>query len=349
MSDSTVRVPKRELEQFVKNVFLGVGLDEEQSDIVARHLVLANLRGVDSHGVSRVDIYAKRLDLGIVSKKTKGDIIKESSSSMLMDGQGGLGIVLATEAIQIAVEKAKETGLAVVGVRGSGHCGMLADYTMYAAQHGCISIATTNAPPSMAPWGGKVGYLGTNPLSYGIPAGNERDIIFDMATSVVARGKITIALRNNQSIPFGWAISKEGNPTNNPAEALEGLVLPVGGPKGYGIAFLVEVLSGLFTGAAFGPYINSLYKDLDKKQNVGQFFFVMRADLFEDMDEFIGRMDQMIAEIRSLPLAEGFEKIYLPGEIELERTVERESFGIPLSHKLMNELEAVGKRYGVCF
>ncbi|WP_167577613.1 Ldh family oxidoreductase [Ammoniphilus sp. YIM 78166] len=344
---TTLRVEKEKLEQYVMEVFQAAGLSEEHSSIVAKHLVLANLRGIDSHGVSRVEIYTKRLDLGVTEKKSKVNVVKESPASMLIDGGNGLGIVLATKGMEIAVKKAKETGIAVVGIKDSSHCGMLADYTMYAAKHDCIALATTNAPSSMAPWGGKVGYFGTNPFSYGIPAGIEHDIIFDMATSVVARGKITLARKNNQSIPLGWAITKEGRPTTDPFEAADGLVLPVGGPKGYGLAFLMEVLSGLLTGAAFGPYIASLYKDLDRSQNVGQFFLVMRADLFEELEQFKERMDQMIREIRNIPLAEGFEKIYLPGEIELETTVERQTSGIPLSVNILNELEAVGRRYGV--
>ncbi|TVY07947.1 Ldh family oxidoreductase [Paenibacillus cremeus] len=342
-----IRIAKETLEQYVCDIFQAAGLDKEQSSIISRHLVLANLRGVDSHGINRVDIYTKRLDLGIEGP-TVVKAQKESASSMLIDGSGGLGIILATKGIEIAVNKAKETGLAVVGIKNSSHCGMLADYTHYAAQNDCIAIATTNAPSSMAPWGGKKGYFGTNPFSYGIPAGEEQDIIFDMATSVVARGKITLARKNNQQIPLGWAITKEGKSTTDPNEALDGgLVLPVGGPKGYGLAFLVDVVSGLLTGAAFGPHIGSLYNDLDRNQNVGQFFFVMRADLFEPLQEFKSRVDQMIREIRQIPLAEGFERIYLPGELEFAQAAERERRGIPFTEKVVQELENVGRRYGL--
>lgn len=342
-----ITVKKEDLEKCVLEIFQAAGLDEEQAGIVARHLVLANLRGIDSHGVSRVDIYTKRLDLGIMKKKTEINVVKETSSSMLLDGGSGVGIVLATKGIQIAVEKAKTTGIAIVGINNSSHCGMLADYTTYAAQNDCIALAVTNAPSSMAPWGGREGYFGTNPLSYGVPAGKEIDIVFDMATSVVARGKITLARKNNQEIPIGWAISKEGYPTTDPIEAGEGLVLPVGGPKGYGLAFFVEVLSGLLTGAAFGPYISSLYKDLNKSQNVGQFFLVMRADLFEELASFKDRMDQMIREIRNIPLAHGYDRIYLPGEIEYERSKKLAVEGMPLSKNVLDELASVVERYGL--
>ncbi|WP_164553236.1 Ldh family oxidoreductase [Brevibacillus marinus] len=347
MDQIVVRVDKQDLEQFVTQVFLGVGLDEQQSAIIARHLVLANLRGVDSHGVGRVEIYTRRLESGLVNKRFEAKVERESPASVLLDGANGSGIVLATKGIERAVDKAKQAGLAVVGIKNSNHCGMLADYTMYAARQDCIALAFTNAPANMAPWGGRERFFGTNPFSYAVPAGDEPDVVFDMATSVVSRGKIIIAEKNRQRIPLGWAISKEGKPTTDPSEALAGLVLPVGEHKGYGIALLVETLSALFTGAAFGPHIGDLYQDFSRPQNVGQCFLVMRADLFMSLQEFKSRMDQMIRQIREIPLMEGVERIYLPGEIELEKTKEREANGIPLSLEIVDELVRVGKRYGV--
>lgn len=342
-----ISVKKNQLEKNVSKIFQAAGVEEKEATIIANHLVLANLRGVDSHGVSRTNIYIKRIDLGIMKKKTELNIVKETPSNALIDGDSGIGIVLATEGIKIAVDKAKANGIGIVAIKNSSHCGMLADYTNYAAQHDCIALATTNAPSSMAPWGGKEGYFGTNPLSYGVPTGIESNIVFDMASSVVAKGKITLAEKNNHKIPIGWAISKEGQPTDDPSEAKEGLVLPVGGPKGYGIAFLVEVLSGILSGAAFGPHISSLYNDLDKTQNVGQFFFVMRADLFEELSTFKERMDQMIEEIRNVSLAEGHDRIYLPGEIEYERAKKLSVEGIPLSNNVLQELQAIASRYDI--
>jgi LDH2 family malate/lactate/ureidoglycolate dehydrogenase len=347
LSDRIVKVQKDELQDFVSQIFSSTGLQEEQSVTIARHLVLANLRGVDSHGVSRVAIYTERLDKGLTNKNCDMNTTRESASFALLDAQNCSGIVAATKGIQLAVQKAKETGIGVVGINHSNHCGMLADYTAYAAENDCIAIATTNAPANMAPWGGKERFFGTNPLSYGIPTGEEVDIIFDMATSVVARGKIINAQKNGQSIPIGWAISKEGKPTTDPKEALEGLVLPVGGQKGYGIAMFVDILSGLFTGALYGPHINDLYRNFEQNQNVGQFFMVMRADLFQPLQQFKDRMDQMIREIRQVPLVEGVDKIYLPGEIEREIMADRTQNGIPLSIQVLNEMVEVAKSYNM--
>lgn len=348
LSNGGIKFYKKELlESMVSRIFIKSGLDQWQSNTISRHLVLANLRGVDSHGVSRVPIYVKRIESGLTNKSLELTIERETSCTALVDAKNASGIPVATKGIQLAVEKAKEHGIGLVGIKNSNHCGMLADYTQYAASQDCIALATANAPANMAPWGGKERFFGTNPFSYGISAGEELDIIFDMATSVVARGKIINAYRNNQQIPIGWAISKDGKPTTDAGEALEGLVLPVGGPKGYGIALLVEVLSGLFTGASFGPQIGDLYKDFDRYQNVGQFFFVTRADLFQPLQEYKERMDQMIREIRQVPIIDGVDQIYLPGEIEQKTKSEREVKGIPLSNEIFDDLMMVAEKYKV--
>lgn len=347
MVDAGFSIGREGLEEYVKSIFLSAGLDTESSELIARHLVLANLRGVDSHGVSRVDIYTRRLAAGLVEKENRSRIVREADAFALIDGGNSSGIVVASQGIRLAIGKAKTTGISIVGIRNSNHCGMLADYTMQAAKEGCIALAVTNAPPSMAPWGGRGRFFGTNPFSYAMPAGEENDIVFDMATSLVAKGKIIIAQKNGQDIPLGWAISKEGKPTTNPTEALEGLVLPVGGPKGYGITFMVEALSSLFTGAAFGPYIGDLYNNFSQPQDIGQCFIVMRADLFQELQQFKQRMDQMIQEIRAVPLMEGVERIYLPGELEELTMARRIEKGIPLSAEIVAELKRVAERYEV--
>ncbi|MDM5340451.1 Ldh family oxidoreductase [Fictibacillus enclensis] len=341
------RVQCQELTNLIREIFLKAGLDEEQATLISSHLVKANLRGVDSHGVSRVGIYTKRLEQGLVNKEFKPVHLKETPVSLLIDAGNCSGIPVAHYGMNAAVKKAKTVGIGVVGIQNSNHCGMLADYTRIAVDEDCIAISTTNAPSTMPPWGAKERFFGTNPISYGIPAGREENIIFDMATSKVAKGKIILAEKRNQQIPLGWALSSDGAPTVDPAEALKGVVLPVGEHKGYGIAFLVECLSSLFTGAAYGPYIGDLYTNFNDKQNVGQFFLVMRADLFQELGLFKQRVDQMIQEIRRLPLMEGVEKIYLPGEIERDNEVERREKGIPLGSETVEELVALAKRYKV--
>ncbi|WP_243296699.1 Ldh family oxidoreductase [Bacillus litorisediminis] len=344
---TTIRMEKDRLTEWIIEIFTAAGMDGEQAKTIAEHLVLANLRGVDSHGVSKVDIYTKRLEKGIVNKDFQYNRLKETPVSVLIDGCNSMGIPLATMGIQLAVEKAKQSDVGIVGIKRSNHAGMLAAYTSYAADQDCIALATTNAPSSMAPWGGREIFFGTNPISYGIPAGDQFNIIFDMATTVVAKGKIVLAQQENKKIPLGWAITKDGRETTDPNEALEGLILPSGGPKGYGIAFLVEILSGLFTGAAYGPYIGSLFEDFENEQNVGQFFFVMRADLFEDLSQFKQRMDRIIEEIRQVKKMDGVERIYLPGEIQLELEQTRKAEGIPLTSEVIDNLLSISQKYGV--
>ncbi|AXF55293.1 Ldh family oxidoreductase [Salicibibacter kimchii] len=273
-------------------------------------------------------------------------MVRETAVSALLDGNNQLGILSATEGINLAIDKAKQTGVGIIGINNSNHCGMLADYTGYAAEQGYVAMATTNTPPNMAPWGGKERYFGTNPFSYAVPTGNGPPIIFDMATSVVARGKIKLAVKNNTKIPIGWALTKDGEPTTDAREAMEGVVLPVGGAKGYGLAFLVEVLSGLFTGAGFASHIGRP-EDLQTRQNIGQFYFVMRADLFQEIEEFYHNVAKLKEEIRTIPLAKGYERIYLPGEIEQEKMLKRKQEGIPLSDEVISEINDVAESYGV--
>ncbi|SFA99371.1 Malate/lactate/ureidoglycolate dehydrogenase, LDH2 family [Lentibacillus halodurans] len=342
----TTYINRTNLENYVTAIFQKAGIRDDHSATIARHLVLANLRGVDSHGVTRVKSYIDRLERGVVNREHNMKITKETPASILIDGANELGIIPATEGIRLAVEKAKDMGVAIAGINHSNHCGMLADYTGYAAEHDCVCLATTNAPSYMAPWGGKERYFGTNPISYGIPGGEEGNIVFDMATSIVARGKIKLAIQNHEDIPVGWAITKEGEPTTDAQEAMDGLVLPVGGPKGYGLALLADVLSGLLTGAAFGPGIGRP-EDLNEVQEVGQFFFVIRADIFEELNTFKNRMDSMASEIKQIPAAKGYDKIYLPGEIENETANERNRSGIPLTEQVIDELHAIGRSYGI--
>jgi LDH2 family malate/lactate/ureidoglycolate dehydrogenase len=341
------RVQSNGLKNLVREIFLKAGLDEKQAISISEHLVKANLRGVDSHGTSRVGIYTKRLDLNLVNKECKPNHLRETPVSLLIDAGNCSGIPVAHYGMNVAIEKAKNSGMSMVGIQNSNHCGMLADYTRMAVDKDCIAIATTNAPSTMPPWGAKERFFGTNPFSYGIPAGKEENIIFDMATSKVARGKIILAEKRNQQIPLGWALSQDGKPTVDPKEALNGVVLPVGEHKGYGIAFLVECLSSLFTGAAYGPFVGDLYNNFIDKQNVGQFFIVMRADLFQDIEFFKQRVDQMIQEIRELPLMDGVEKIYLPGEIERENESDRLKNGIPLGSETIAELVTLARKYKI--
>lgn len=337
--------PHDRLAQYTEKVFLSIGMDRWSAQLIASHLVATSLRGVDSHGISRVPLYAERLIEGYVKKGREVKRFVDEPAYALIDGQNRHGIVVAQQAVELAVEKARSQGLAVVGVKRSNHFGMLAYYAQYAVNRDCMVMITSNASPSMPPWGGSERFFGTNPICYGIPAGKEPPVIGDMATSVVARGKIRLAAKNGQSIPEGWAITEEGERTTDAEKALDGMVLPMAGPKGYSLIVWIETLSSIMTGAAFGPHVGAIVDP--KEQGLGHFFFVMRPDLFQSMDTFKERMDQMIREIRQVKKMKHVDHIYLPGEIERNTETERLKNGIPISFEVYRDLLEIGDRVGI--
>jgi LDH2 family malate/lactate/ureidoglycolate dehydrogenase len=335
------------LRAYCEEVFRSCGMAGEDACIVADSLVQANLRGVDSHGVTRVGIYVKRLKMGLVNPRPNVEVVQESAATLLVDGDNGMGQVVGVRALELGLDKARESGGVSVGVRRSSHYGAGAYYVQRAVDRNTIAFAYSNAPPTMAPWGGVDPYLGTNPYAYGVPAGEHRPIILDMATSIVARGKIILAAERGASIPEGWAVDKQGNPTTDAREALEGSVLPFGGPKGYALSLMIDIMAGALTGAGFGPRVNSLYDNFDEPQNVGAFFQLIDIGRFSDPTTFKARIDQMIEEIKSARKAAGTKEIFLPGEIEFLTEQERMVSGIPVGAETVAELREVGRICGV--
>ncbi len=335
------------LRAFCEEVFLSCGMVREDAAIVADSLVQANLRGVDSHGVTRVGIYVKRLKMGLANPHPNVEVVRESAATLLVDGDNGMGQVVGVRALDLGLEKARESGGVSVGVRRSNHYGAGAYYVQRAVARDTIAFAYSNAPPTMAPWGGVDPYVGTNPYAYGVPAGEHRAIILDMATSIVARGRIILAAERDEPIPEGWAVDKQGNPTTDAREALEGSVLPFGGPKGYALSLMIDIMSGALTGAGFGPGINSMYDNFDEPQDVGAFFQLVDIGHFTDPATFKARVDRMIEEIKTSRKAEGTEELFLPGEIEYRTEQERKASGIPVGAETVAELREVGRSCGV--
>ena len=335
------------LRAFCEEIFLSCGMAQEDAAIVADSLVQANLRGVDSHGVARVGIYVKRLKMGLVNPRPNVEVAQESAATLLVDGGNGMGQVVGVRALELGLDKARKSGGVSVGVRHSNHYGAGAYYVQRAVARDVIAFAYSNAPPTMAPWGGVDPYLGTNPYAYGVPAGEHRPIILDMATSIVARGKIILMAESDEPIPEGWAIDEQGNPTTDAQEALEGSVLPFAGPKGYALSLMIDIMAGALTGAGFGPGINSMYDNFDDPQNVGAFFQLVDIGRFADSATFKARVDRMIEEIKSSRKAAGTEEIFLPGEIEFRTEEERMVSGIPVGAETISELREVGRNCGV--
>jgi len=335
------------LRSFCQEVFVACGMAREDAFIVADGLVQSNLRGVDSHGVTRVGIYAKRLKMGLVNPHPDVKIVRESDATLLVDGDNGMGQVVGVRALELGLEKVKQSGGAYVGVRRSNHYGAGAYYVQRAVAQDVVAFAYSNAPPTMAPWGGVDPYVGTNPYAFGVPAGGYPPIIVDMATSIVARGKIILAAERGESIPEGWAIDKHGNSTTDAQEALQGSVLPFGGPKGYALSLMIDIMAGALTGAGFGPRVNSLYDNFNEPQDVGAFFKLIDIGQFADPPAFKANIDRIIEEIKSSRRAEGTEEIFLPGEIEFRMEQERKASGVPVGAQTVAELREVGRTCGV--
>lgn len=337
-------IDRERLRDFVAQVFAKAGVPDDEATLIGESLTEADLTGVESHGVSRVPIYLKRIELGVVNAVARLEVIADLPGALVLDGCNSMGIVTGVRAIDMAIEKAETSGSVFVTVRNSNHFGVAAFFTQRALARGMIGYAASNAPSTMAPWGGIKPYMGTNPFSVAFPAGSELPIVMDMATSVVAQGKIIMAGKEGKSIPFGWAITKDGDPTDDPKAALEGTVLPFGGPKGYAVSLMLDVLSGVLSGAAFGPYLCNMWNDFKNPQNVGHYFTVLDVKKFVPLEQFKANLDTMIREIKNSPRAKGVEEIFLPGEMEHRKRQQRLADGIPLGAKTYSDLAEIGAR-----
>jgi LDH2 family malate/lactate/ureidoglycolate dehydrogenase len=312
-------------------------------------LTKAELRGVDSHGMMRLPVYSRRLQAGVVNARPVIHAVASGTASLLLDGGNGLGPVVGARAMSAALDLAREHGTGFVGVRNSNHFGPAAYYVEKAVDQGCIGLAISNAPPNMAPFGGKSRFLGTNPVAIGVPAGEEPPLIFDASTSVVARGKIIVAAHSGKPIPEGWAIDPDGYPTTDAHQALAGAVLPFGGPKGSAISFLIDVFCGVLTGAAFASHLNTL-ENLSAVQNVGHVFAAVRTDLFIVGAEFRTRMDAILRMLKAAPPApDGTGRVLVPGEIELANEANNRTHGVVLAASIAAQLARLGEELGVSF
>ncbi|WP_462422147.1 ureidoglycolate dehydrogenase [Salinicoccus sp. Marseille-QA3877] len=329
-------VSKIKLKNATQDVFKKYGLPEESAETIADVLVHANLRGVDSHGVLRIEHYIKRIKEGGINIQPRISESESSATTSTIDGDNGFGHYIAKKAMNSAIERAKAEGVGAVAVKNSSHCGALSYFVNQAAEDGLIGIAMTHADKIVVPFGGAESFFGTNPIAFGFPANKEEPLILDFATSTVALGKILNARETGESIPSGWGVDKDGNDTNNPNEVVA--LTPFGGPKGYGLAMVVEIFTALLTGAAFGPHISKMYGDYDKNRELGHFFMVIDPAKFVAADIFKSRLDQMINELREAPPAGNSEQIFAPGDIEMQTVKEREKNGIPITASIVEFL-----------
>lgn len=338
--ENDTRVSVTALLDRVRSIFERCGMSCEDAHLLADSLVVADARGVHSHGVLRVPEYVKKLTQDGVNPRGRPYLVKDSASVVLVDGDNAMGQIACRFAMQRVIERAQSSGVAAAAVRGSNHCGALFYFAGMALCHDMIGIVATNALPTMAPWGGRDKILGINPLAVAIPSANEPPIILDAAFSSSSHGKIRVFHQKGVPIPEGWAFNRNGHPTNDPAEALEGLLQPIGEYKGAGLAIVMGVLSSMLSGAAFGTELGNMV-DGPKPGRDGQFVMALNIAAFEDPVVFKTRVDGVVRQIRESRPAPGFDRCYAPGELEhiLEQRYRIE--GIPLNTETISGLESV--------
>lgn len=349
--DKGARFDHLVLRDWAEKVFMKVGVGEEDAAVLSDSLIDANLRGVDTHGITRMlPLYVKRMQVGVVSTATKLEMLRERPSTALIDCHNSIGQIGARFAMKTAIEKAKITGTSFVGVTRSNHFGTCAYWAMMALEHGMIGFCAVNGPAAVAPTGGRTPMFSTNPFAIAVPAGDSVPFVLDMATTVVARGRIGLYAKQNKPLEPGWAFDRMGRPTTDPHEAMKGLLAPMGGYKGYGIAFAIDILSGVLTGSNYGKHFPGMLADaLDRPWGVGGVFAAISIDSFMDMEDFTARIQQAFHEVRNSDKAEGSERIYIPGEIEHYCTLERHENGIPLPPEIIREFQDIGNDLAIPF
>ena len=348
MTSATVLVAESVLKAFCVAILVKLGVPDEQTAAIIDNLVEADLRGVESHGVVRLPIYAQRLAAGVVNPRPRVRIARETRTTAVVDGDNGMGQWVSLRAMEIAIAKAAEGDPAFVSVRNSNHFGAAAPYALMAARRDMIGFAyTIGGINHMVPWGGAEAMLGNNPFAVALPAGAERPMVLDMACSVAARGKIIVAAAEGKPIPADWAVGPDGAPTTDAVEALKGFVQPVGGAKGYALTLTIGLLSTMLSGAHFGSEVTHLYEDFERPQNIGHLFGALPIASFEDLAVYKRRMDKAIGEMRGAKRAPGVERVHLPGEREFLWLEQRRRDGVPIGAGVFAELTALGREHGV--
>jgi len=342
---STVaKIDPNRLLNFATAVYVAAGMSREDAHLCADTLVQADLWGHQSHGVMRLSWYAARLKASVCDPKAKPELVVDAGGLALIDGHGGMGQVLTARAAQEAVRRAKVHGIAAVGIRNSNHFGTALYFTLTAAREGCVAFLSTNASPAMAPWGGRKKIVGTNPWSWACPAGSHAPMVLDIANTGVARGKIYLAKQKGQPIPEGWAINAAGAPTTDPAEAIEGIILPMAQHKGYAIALMMDMLSGVLTGSGFAAEVAGPYQ-AERRSRAGQLMIALNIESMQPLTDFNARMEALIAQIKSVPLAQGYEEVFYPGEIEARNDAKNRRDGLLFPQDTLGDLKKVASEY----
>ncbi|MGH7279443.1 MAG: Ldh family oxidoreductase [Candidatus Rokuibacteriota bacterium] len=338
------------LRSLIARIFAASGVPPVDAEGVAEVLVEADLRGVESHGSTRVAGYVSMIRLGLLNATPKVEVLRDLPSTAMLEGDRGFGMVLARRAMQTAIDKARVTGIACVTVRNVTHTGMVGFYPMMAARQGLIGLACNNGPTIVPPFGGTTPTYATNPIAAAFPARDRQPIVLDMATSMVAAGKMRLAAKKGTPIPPSWALDREGVPTTDPREAIfHGFLQWAGGYKGFGMATVVEVLGGVLSGGLFGTDVPPMKEFGKEPLTTSAFYLAIDPEHFMPLDEFRARVDRLVDMIKASTRAAGVEEVYVPGEPEFRRHAERTRDGIPLSEVVYEELRQVAAATGTPF
>jgi L-2-hydroxycarboxylate dehydrogenase (NAD+) len=348
-----------QLLEFSKNVFLKIGCNEEDALLATNVLLSADLRGIDSHGIARLSGYVRLWDVKRINACPQIKVLHQTPSTANVDGDSGLGLVVAPKAMQMAIDKAKQAGTGWVSVQNSNHFGIAAYHAMMALENDMIGICMTNASPLVAPTFSTERLLGTNPICVAVPGGNQPPFVADMATTTAANGKLEILQRKGGVAPLGWIQDKTGSPSTDPHELKAGgALLPLGGDrehgshKGYALGAIVDIFSAVLSGANYGPWVPPfpayvpMPTDMPGK-GIGHFFGAMRIDAFRPAEEFKYHIDQWIERFRSAKTVGGFEKVIIPGDPEREMEKERRKNGIPLLGPVVDDLGYLSEKFNI--
>ncbi len=340
-------IDSKALKTFAMLLSTKFGLSDSDAEIFIDNLIDANLSGVDTHGMTRLSIYLKRIKLGLINPHPSMTFEQKLPVAAVLNADNGLGQIAGVMAITKAVEMAKVYGLGAVGIRNSQHFGVLGYYCNIAAKNEMVCLGFTNAEPALPPWGSYEAYFGTNPIAMGVPVKGNTPIIIDLSTSIVARGKIISASKQKAPIPEGWALDPDGNPTTDADKALAGSVLTMAGPKGYALAMMVDILSGVLSGSGFGRNVHSMYKDLKNPAYVGHFFICINIEAFMSKELFYEKILRMREEIKNSAKRKGVDEIRMPGEKKAKTKSENLKTGIQLSGDVIEELKTLAKENNV--
>ena len=332
-----MKVQPNRLKEVAIHILKGLKATDEEAALVAEILVQADMRGTDTHGVHLLTLLPDRVDAGMIQIPTNLKVIKEGETTTLIDGGNGLGQLAVHRAMMINIQKAKKFGLGCSLVRNTNNIGSLISYTLMAAQEGMIGIVMSNAAAAMSPWGGTEAFFGTNPISIAVPGGAEGSVALDMSSSVVARGKIRLAERTKEPIPLGWALDETGAPTTDPTAAMKGTLVPIGGPKGYGLALIVDILAGMLSGSKYGQDIKTFHQ-LVGPTGVGVFSLAIDIERFMPHQQFNELIQVYLASIKGSKKAKGVSRIYIPGERKFEKEKQSLREGIEISPGLAKNL-----------